>query len=324
MGEDGADLTQRDLLLVNRCFGPVFSLEQCTKALYHFVPPPHLPRPGAPCCPTPGTTLSALWCWLWLTTTRRCRMVSLGVTGTFHDCFNELLCHLRIRSKQCSSVNQTRVPMCDSSCFSTRPAAKYTTRVLLLDEVLASEEGVPAQHPLRHSQQQAGPGIAQPLAGGRPPTVFPAPPSASPGAGPFSSPAAGDDAPGLQDGLPQPEIPSSLPAASTAVEAMELPGGSSQEEAGGGGRTPGASCASPCVAAGLRNPAAADALGDVQVLQPCRAAAGYLIVGYVSAWLHVWESGSRWRRQPLSSVSPLPSLPARWTCTPARRRCWAR
>ena len=128
--------------------------------------------------------------------------------------------------------------------------AKYTARVLLFDEALA---GGPAAGAQTGATADAAPLPPQPLQPGMP---------GMPAAGSFGAEAA-DDA---QEGLPQPEIAAAPPAASTALEAM-LTGPDSQgaQVAAVGGQTPGAPPLSPRVSPGLRNPAAADALGDVQV-----------------------------------------------------------
>lgn len=134
------------------------------------------------------------------------------------------------------------------------------------------------QPPYRPPAQQQQPQPQQPAVqqAHRPEPVQPQPPPqhrplaqpsplqpGSPGDG-LPSPAV---AAGFPEGVPEPEIAVAPPAASTAVEALlsAQPGGSSQEGRTAGGQTPAGTWSTPRAAAGLRNPAAADALGDVQV-----------------------------------------------------------
>lgn len=176
------------------------------------------------------------------------------------------------------------------------------------------QQAVPPQQPpepQQHQQQQAvahQPPAAQP----QQPQQHRSQAQAQPSPGQPGSPGEGLPSPavaaGFPQGVPEPELPVAPPAASTAVEALLMPlPGCSQEGGGAGGQTPARAWSTPRAAAGLRNPAAADALGDVQVRQ-----------------------GGRWESLPAAcpllnadACAHLPDLP-RWMYMAARLPCWAR
>lgn len=231
------------------------------------------------------------------------------------------------------------------------PAAKYTARVLLFDDSLAREQrqgqagnsgaaAAPQQAP--HESAPAAGGVEAPLhmphPAGRPTAAGTGPPQdaaahssvAQPwqGTSPAGSLPAGLS--GLPEGMPEPEIAAAPPAASTAEEALLAPADSQGSPHATAGRLPPTSVRlTQRVAPGLRNPAAADALGDVQVSSgPGRGGPRRPANPRASRWfrctLPCHRCGAPSRPPLLPTAARPPAPPARWTCTPARQPCWAR